>query len=67
MVRRRASSGGVYAISVAAELSGLGLSSLRLYERKGLLSPSRTGGAPDGTAKTTWNGSAASANSPWSG
>ncbi|WP_136611494.1 MerR family transcriptional regulator [Sinomonas albida] len=44
MVRSRDSSDAVYAISVAAELSGLGLSSLRLYERKGLLTPSRTGG-----------------------
>ncbi|WP_415856117.1 MerR family transcriptional regulator [Sinomonas sp. G460-2] len=44
MARRRDSSDGVYAISVAAELSGLGLSSLRLYERKGLLAPSRTDG-----------------------
>ncbi|MEA5455737.1 MerR family transcriptional regulator [Sinomonas sp. JGH33] len=44
MARRRDSSDGVYAISVAAELSGMGLSSLRLYERKGLLTPSRTDG-----------------------
>jgi DNA-binding transcriptional MerR regulator len=32
----------VYAISVAAELSGLAIQSLRLYERKGLLEPART-------------------------
>ena len=44
MARKRDSSFGVYAISVAADLSGLGLSSLRLYERKGLLTPSRTEG-----------------------
>ena len=44
MARKRDSSDGVFAISVAAELSGLGLSSLRLYERKGLLTPSRTAG-----------------------
>lgn len=44
MARERDSSDGVYAISVAAELSGLGLSSLRLYERKGLITPARTGG-----------------------
>ena len=44
MVPARTPPDGVYAISVAAELSGLGLSSLRLYERKGLLTPSRTGG-----------------------
>lgn len=40
----RESSNGLYAISVAAELTGLGLSSLRLYERRGLLAPSRTEG-----------------------
>ena len=38
------SSDGLYAISVAAELTGLGLSSLRLYERRGVLTPSRTEG-----------------------
>nr|WP_256212639.1 MerR family transcriptional regulator [Arthrobacter sp. yr096] len=35
---------GVYAISVAAELVGTGQQNLRLYERKGLLTPERTGG-----------------------
>jgi MerR family transcriptional regulator, heat shock protein HspR len=35
---------GVYGISVASELSGLGLQTLRLYERRGLLTPSRTDG-----------------------
>jgi MerR family transcriptional regulator/heat shock protein HspR len=35
---------GVYGISVAAELSGIGLQTLRLYERRGLLTPSRTEG-----------------------
>ena len=30
---------GVYGISVAAELSGIPVQSLRLYERHGLLSP----------------------------
>ncbi|MBO9705246.1 MAG: MerR family transcriptional regulator [Arthrobacter sp.] len=44
MPRRHAPSDGVYAISVAAELSGIGLSTLRLYERRGLLTPSRTEG-----------------------
>lgn len=44
MSAKRDRSDGVYAISVAAELSGLGLSSLRLYERKGLIAPSRTEG-----------------------
>ncbi len=35
---------GVYGIAVAAELSGAPLQSLRLWERRGLLSPSRTDG-----------------------
>jgi DNA-binding transcriptional MerR regulator len=35
---------GVYGISVAAELAGAGTQSLRLWERHGLLVPSRTGG-----------------------
>jgi len=35
---------GVYGISVASELSGIGPQSLRLYERWGLLNPSRTEG-----------------------
>jgi len=35
---------GVYGISVAAELSGVGEQSLRLYEERGLLTPARTAG-----------------------
>jgi MerR family transcriptional regulator, heat shock protein HspR len=35
---------GVYGISVASELSGVGPQTLRLYERWGLLNPSRTAG-----------------------
>lgn len=35
---------GVYAISVAAELVGMGQQNLRLYESKGLLEPQRTEG-----------------------
>jgi MerR family transcriptional regulator, heat shock protein HspR len=35
---------GVYGISVAAELSGVAVQSLRLYERHGLLSPGRSDG-----------------------
>ena len=34
----------VYVISVAAELAGMHPQTLRIYERKGLLEPSRTGG-----------------------
>jgi MerR family transcriptional regulator, heat shock protein HspR len=35
---------GVYGISVTSELSGVGPQTLRLYERRGLLAPSRTDG-----------------------
>jgi DNA-binding transcriptional MerR regulator len=35
---------GVYGISVAAELSGIPVQSLRLYERHGLLAPGRSDG-----------------------
>lgn len=35
---------GVYGISVAAELVGMGVQNLRLYEARGLLQPSRTEG-----------------------
>jgi MerR family transcriptional regulator, heat shock protein HspR len=35
---------GVYGISVAAELVGTGVQTLRLYEARGLLEPSRTEG-----------------------
>jgi MerR family transcriptional regulator/heat shock protein HspR len=35
---------GVYAISVAAELTGAAVQNLRVYERRGLVDPSRTDG-----------------------
>jgi MerR family transcriptional regulator, heat shock protein HspR len=35
---------GVYGISVAAELSGIPVQSLRLYEHHGLLTPARSDG-----------------------
>ena len=35
---------GVYGISVAAELTGIDPQTLRLYERRGLLTPARTEG-----------------------
>ncbi len=35
---------GVYGISVAAELVGMGVQNLRLYEARGLVEPDRTGG-----------------------
>jgi MerR family transcriptional regulator, heat shock protein HspR len=41
---RSRSARGVYGISVASELSGIGPQTLRLYERWGLLSPARTDG-----------------------
>ena len=50
MVDRPGSSGapepdrGVYGISIAAELSGIPVQSLRLYERCGLLTPARSEG-----------------------
>ncbi len=43
-MEKRNSSTGVYGITVAAELSGLGEQTLRLYERRGLLLPARTAG-----------------------
>jgi MerR family transcriptional regulator, heat shock protein HspR len=36
--------GGVYVISVAAEIVGVHPQTLRMYEREGLLKPQRTGG-----------------------
>lgn len=48
MSRPASTSGGreraVYIISVAAELTGVHPQTLRVYERKGLVSPARTGG-----------------------
>jgi hypothetical protein len=35
---------GVYAISIAAEIVGTNIQNLRVYERRGLLEPSRTDG-----------------------
>ena len=35
---------GVYVISVAAELAGMHPQTLRIYERRGLVGPARTGG-----------------------
>jgi len=40
----RDSSHALYAISVAAELSGTAIQNLRVYERRGLVSPERTEG-----------------------
>jgi len=35
---------GVYAISIAAEIVGTNVQNLRVYERRGLVEPQRTGG-----------------------
>jgi MerR family transcriptional regulator/heat shock protein HspR len=40
----RGSETGVYAISVVAQLLGTGQQNIRLYERRGLLTPDRTSG-----------------------
>ena len=42
--RRSREERGVYVISVAAELAGVHPQTLRMYERKGLISPKRTSG-----------------------
>ncbi len=45
MARSAADDGrGVYGISVASELVGIGPQTLRLYEQRGLLQPARTDG-----------------------
>lgn len=44
MARQRSSGPGLYAISVVAELLGTGQQNIRLYERRGLLTPDRTEG-----------------------
>jgi MerR family transcriptional regulator/heat shock protein HspR len=41
---RPADERGVYGISVAAELTGMGVQNLRAYEARGLLEPERTSG-----------------------
>ena len=43
---------GVYGITVAADLAGMSVQALRLYERKGLLQPVRT---PGGTRRYSDN------------
>jgi MerR family transcriptional regulator, heat shock protein HspR len=42
--RKEGSARAVYVISVAAELAGVHPQTLRIYERRGLLDPARTGG-----------------------
>jgi MerR family transcriptional regulator/heat shock protein HspR len=44
MAKRNEQRTAVYVISVAAELAGVHPQTLRVYERKGLLSPERTSG-----------------------
>jgi MerR family transcriptional regulator/heat shock protein HspR len=43
-VAQERSAKAVYVISVAAELAGMHPQTLRIYERRGLLDPARTGG-----------------------
>src|SRR5438105_15577616 len=43
-MNRNEPSRAVYVISVAAELAGVHPQTLRIYERKGLVDPARTGG-----------------------
>ena len=47
-VRQPRSARGVYGISVASELTGIDPQTLRLYERRGLLTPARS---PGGTRR----------------
>ncbi len=44
MARRQRPDQAMYIISVAAELAGVHPQTLRVYERKGLVNPQRTGG-----------------------
>lgn len=44
MTNQRSNGRGLYAISVVAELLGTGQQNIRLYERRGLLTPKRTEG-----------------------
>jgi len=44
MTEPPANTRGVYGIAVAAELTGVAAQTLRLYEKKGLLNPTRTSG-----------------------
>ena len=44
IVEDQGNGNGLYAISVVAELVGTGQQSIRLYERRGLLTPGRTSG-----------------------
>ncbi|RAM36224.1 MerR family transcriptional regulator [Arthrobacter globiformis] len=44
MANRGSTGRGLYAISVVAELVGTGQQNIRLYERRGLLTPERTDG-----------------------
>lgn len=48
MSEEATSARGVYGIAVVAEIVGVGEQTLRLYERKGLLTPTRT---PGGTRR----------------
>jgi hypothetical protein len=51
--KKRGADTALYAISVASDLTGVDAQMLRVYERRGLLTPERTDGAPAATARTT--------------
>ena len=53
---------GVYGITTAAQLAGMSVQALRLYERKGLLEPTRTSGGTRRYTIPTSPGSAVSAS-----
>ncbi len=57
----------VYVISVAAELTGVHPQTLRVYERRGLLDPSRTEGGAAASARRTSTGYGISRASPTPG
>ena len=54
---------GEYTISAVAEMYEIHPQTLRLYEREGLLKPSRTEGNTRPTPTKTWSGW--SSSSPW--
>ena len=60
MTADRDANQAVYVISVAAELTGMHPQTLRIYERKGLLDPSRTSGGSGASPSATWSGCATS-------
>ena len=54
--RQPGASQGVFGITTVAEMFGISVQTLRLYETRGLLEPARTEGVPGGTARTMSTG-----------